>query len=174
MIRWVFRPFTQLWASICTSERPSDFHLFFNRLYPSHVKIIIFRVVSELICSDPSKKFGPAECARALKDPFHPIHFHYVFIGFFTIILSTLMHSLIRVTRRDIWRVRFSKLAETNPKKYKQHVKLDSVVCCIATDIIQAQALLLVPKLVALKTFQSLIIFTFFLVEWNRSFPTSP
>jgi len=40
-----------------------------------------------------------------LIDPFHPIHFHYAFFGFLTTILSTLMHSLIRVTRRDIWRV---------------------------------------------------------------------
>ena len=40
-----------------------------------------------------------------LIDPFHPIHFHYAFFGFLTTILSTLMHSLIRVKRRDIWRV---------------------------------------------------------------------
>lgn len=40
-----------------------------------------------------------------LIDPFHPIHFHYAFFGFLTTILSTLMHSLIRVPRRDIWRV---------------------------------------------------------------------
>ena len=56
MIRWVFRPFTQLWASICTSERPSDLHLIFIRLHPRHVKIIIFRVVSELISLRSFKK----------------------------------------------------------------------------------------------------------------------
>jgi len=64
MIRWVFRPLTQLWASICTSERPSDLHLLFSRLHPRRVKIIIFRVVSELISLRSFKKIRTGRMCR--------------------------------------------------------------------------------------------------------------
>lgn len=64
MIRWVFRPLTQLWASICTSERPSDLHLIFTRLHPRRVKIIIFRVVSELISLRSFKKIRTGRMCR--------------------------------------------------------------------------------------------------------------
>ena len=132
MIRWVFRPFTQLWASICTSERPSDLHLFFNRLRPRHVKIIIFRVVSELISLRSFKKIRTGRmCQDPLIGPFHPIYFHYAFFGFYTIILSTLMHSLIRVSRRDIWR---ASKKRASPFFYKSIEVLVVYTCSTKTD----------------------------------------
>jgi len=56
MIRWVFRPFTQMWPSICTLERSSDLHLCFQRLHPLQVKIIIFRVENVNILLKSFKK----------------------------------------------------------------------------------------------------------------------
>jgi len=105
MIRWVFRPLTQLWASICTSERPSDLHLIFTRLHPRRVKIIIFRVVSELISLRSFKKIRTGTICQG-SSPLLSYLLSLRIIGFSTTILSTLMHSLIRVSRRDIWRVR--------------------------------------------------------------------
>lgn len=122
MIRWVFRPFTQLWASICTSERPSDLHLFFNRLRPRHVKIIIFRVVSELISLRSFKKIQTGRMCQG-SSPLPSYSLSLRIRGFFTIILSTLMHSLIRVSRRDIWRV---------SSKYKSRATFDSVAAIVS------------------------------------------
>ena len=99
MIRWVFRPLTQLWASICTSERPSDLHLIFTRLHPRRVKIIIFRVVSELISLRSFKKIRTGTICQG-SSPLLSYLLSLRIIGFSTTILSTLMHSLIRVTRR--------------------------------------------------------------------------
>lgn len=100
MIRWVFRPLTQLWASICTSERPSDLHLIFTRLHPRRVKIIIFRVVSELISLRSFKKIRTGTICQG-SSPLLSYLLSLRIIGFSTTILSTLMHSLIRVSRRD-------------------------------------------------------------------------
>jgi len=105
MIRWVFRPFTQVWASICTLERPTGLHLNFFRLRPSQVKIIIFRVVSELISLRSFKKIRTGTICQG-SSPLLSYLLSLRIIGFSTTILSTLMHSLIRVSRRDIWRVR--------------------------------------------------------------------
>lgn len=100
MIRWVFRPLTQLWASICTLERPSDLHLIFTRLHPRRVKIIIFRVVSELISLRSFKKIRTGTICQG-SSPLLSYLLSLRIIGFSTKILSTLMHSLIRVSRRD-------------------------------------------------------------------------
>ena len=93
-IRWVFRPLTQLWASICTLERPSDLHLIFTRLHPRRVKIIIFRVVSELISLRSFKKIRTGTICQG-SAPLLSYLLSLRIIGFSTKILSTLMHSLI-------------------------------------------------------------------------------
>mmetsp|Transcript_14499 Transcript_14499/g.1311 ORF Transcript_14499/g.1311 Transcript_14499/m.1311 type:complete len:80 (-) Transcript_14499:744-983(-) len=53
MIRLVFRPFTQVWKSICTSEDLASFHQSFPWLHPTQVKFIIFRVVTYSLLLEP-------------------------------------------------------------------------------------------------------------------------
>jgi len=51
----------------------------------------------------------------------------FCLFGFLTKWLSTLMHSLIRVTRRDIWRVRKRSPHFCRPPKYKSRATCDGV-----------------------------------------------
>jgi hypothetical protein len=91
MFRLVFRPFTQMRASICTLERLSNLHLVFTRLHSLHVKINIFRVVPIKIKLRSFKKIirTGGNCWRlalSYSSPSFLIHFHfetYCLVSFF-------------------------------------------------------------------------------------------
>ena len=97
MVRLVFRPYTQVWRSICTSEslRAS------TRVSPGFT---LFRhssssFGSQHICSHSdlsSEELWPADCAS--KESNH-CYFHYA-RRFATSVLAYMLDSLVRVSRR--------------------------------------------------------------------------
>ena len=101
MVRWVFRPFTHIRRSICTSESlrastrvSSGFAMYKQR--SQHLS-------------------GPIMCAPTQIHPkkdrstVHPLaedpicHFHFAFKGFLALILAYMLDSLVRVSRRGGW-----------------------------------------------------------------------
>ena len=100
MVRLVFRPYTQIWRSICTSEPlrasirvSSDFALF-RHSSPS------FGSQHMRSYSDLSKESRPVDGAP-LRDPTY-IYFHFA-LGFNTQTLAHVLDSLVRVSRRVVW-----------------------------------------------------------------------
>ena len=97
MVRLVFRPYTQIWRSICTSEslrastRVSPGFTLFRHSSPSFG--------SQHICSHSdlsSEELWPADCAP--KGSNH-CHFHCA-RRFVTSVLAHMLDSLVRVSRR--------------------------------------------------------------------------
>ena len=96
MVRLVFRPYTQIWSSICTSEwlqtstRVSPGFILFRHSSPSFG--------SQHVCSHSdhsSEEFGPADCATRSNH----CYFHCA-PGFATPVLAQMLDSLVRVSRR--------------------------------------------------------------------------
>ena len=96
MVRLVFRPYTQIWRSICTSEslrastRVSPGFTLFRHSSPSFG--------SQHVCSHSDRSpegLRPADCAKLSNH----CHFHYA-PGFATPVLAHMLDSLVRVSRR--------------------------------------------------------------------------
>ena len=96
MVRLVFRPYTQIWRSICTSEslrastRVSPGFTLFRHSSPSFG--------SQHVCSHSDlspEGLRPADCAKKSNH----CYFHYA-PGFDTPVLAHMLDSLVRVSRR--------------------------------------------------------------------------
>ena len=107
MVRLVFRPYTQVWRSICTSEslrastRVSPGFTLLKRSSPSFG--------SYQICSYSSPK--PEEKGRLmLHKSWHLILTFVLHVGFYTFLLAYWVDSLVRVSRR-VSRSHFDKIS---------------------------------------------------------------
>ena len=122
MVRLVFRPYTQIWRSICTSEPlrasirvSSDFTLF-RHSSPSFGSQQM-RSYSDLSSMIPDRSMVH------LTDPTY-VCFHFA-LGFDTQTLAHLLDSLVRVSRRVVWNhfvsIQSPEWLSTEPKaKYLQ------------------------------------------------------
>ncbi len=98
MVRLVFRPYTQIRRSICTSEplrastRVSSGFTLFRHSSPSFG--------SQQLCSysNPSEDIRIGRLCTSCEAPTY-VHFHYAY-GFYTQTLAQTLDSLVRVSRR--------------------------------------------------------------------------
>ena len=107
MVRLVFRPYTQLWGSICTSEplrastRVSPGFALITHSSPS------FGSQHKNSYSDLAPKHMTGRWCTTQNEKFPPqlhlsnIHFHYAH-GFATLTLASMLDSLVRVSRRAV------------------------------------------------------------------------
>ncbi len=136
MVRLVFRPYTQIWRSICTSEslrastRVSPGFTLFRHSSPSFGY--------QHICSYSNLSSGDSwsvDSARSQKQTFLPqltyisIHFHYAF-EFNTPILAHMLDSLVRVSRRDK-SLHFVKSPEQQECKHTWTSKVINTASCL-------------------------------------------
>ena len=139
MVRLVFRPYTQIWRSICTSEslRSSirvspDFDLF-THSSPSFG--------SQHLCSHSnlsSKNHGRPMMPPSKKSGFSPITF-IAHSGFATRILAYTLDSLVRVSRRDNEShfISISTILQGNPVV----PALEATACCDLSLLQQPKSL---------------------------------
>ena len=111
MVRLVFRPYTQVWRTICTSvslppsTRVSPGFGVLKRSSPS------FGSYQACSCSSPSLETQgrpQLHCYSLLLLDFSARS------GFSTLSLAWLVHSLVRVSRRVSWRRRFNRFSRRN------------------------------------------------------------
>ena len=104
MVRLVFRPYTQLWGSICTSEplRAS------TRVSPGFALITHSSPSFGSQHKNSYSDLGPKPmtgrwCTKWFPPQFHlrNIHFHFAH-GFATLTLASMLDSLVRVSRRAV------------------------------------------------------------------------
>ena len=112
MVRLVFRPYTQIRRSICTSEslrastRVSPGFTLFRHSSPSFG--------SQHVCSHSDRSpegLRPADCASQQSQPSNHWYFHYA-RRFVTPILAHMLDSLVRVSRRGK-EIHFAPLNQT-------------------------------------------------------------
>ena len=97
IVRLVFRPYTQVRRSICTSEPHTSLHQSFPWLHPTQAQFTIFRVPTCMLTLRPFSRriVAGGQCPRR---SYH-CYFHYAW-GFATPILAHMLDSLVRVSRR--------------------------------------------------------------------------
>ena len=104
MVRLVFRPYTQIWRSICTSEslRAS------TRVSPGFALITHSSPSFGSQHKNSYSDLGPKPmtgrwCTKRFPPQFHlrNIHFHFAH-GFATLTLASMLDSLVRVSRRAV------------------------------------------------------------------------